>query len=82
MGCADLSRCPPSRFRFVSVVARCFSTVDSHHSCLCRSYAAPPPFGHGALPTFPCVTNPLRIGLGLCVCLVVVDDEQHQAKDD
>jgi len=49
-----------------------FVIVDSHHSCLCRSYAAPPPFGHEALPTFPCVTNPLQLGLGhacLQLCL-------------
>jgi hypothetical protein len=44
-----------------------FVIVDSHHSRLCRSYAAQAALGQPALPTFPCVTNPLRIGLGLCV---------------
>jgi hypothetical protein len=55
-----------------------FVIVDSHHSRLCRSYAAQAALGQPALPTFPCVTNPLRLGLGLCVCLVVFsvcDDE-------
>ena len=67
---ADFGVCPPSRFRFVSVVARCSSVVDSHHSRLCRSYAAQAAVGQPALPTFPCVTNPPRIGLGhACVQL-------------
>jgi hypothetical protein len=47
-----------------------FVIVDSHHSRLCRSYAAQAALGQPALPTFPCVTNPLRIGLGhACVQL-------------
>jgi len=41
-----------------------FVIVDSHQSRLCRSYAAQAALRQPALPTFPCVTNPLRIGLG------------------